>query len=175
MTANEDAIREWIDKLAIRELIERAMRYIDDQAGPLLAELFHEDGVMQLAGMVMDREGIRAIGDGHPDAAWTEPGELLKQPAGTHLSSNPIIDLYGDTATAETDMVTLNRDDTGRARITLIARYRDRLVRGEDGRWLIRNRTGVSIARPGEERTASEWERALAKMPEEMRKKFRTE
>jgi hypothetical protein len=91
------------------------------------------------------------------------------------LSSNPVIEIQGDTATAETDMVVLNRDESGRARITLVARYRDRLRRAEDGRWLITNRTGVSIARPGDEGTDSEWARALARMPEEMRGKFRVE
>lgn len=172
---DEDAAREWIDKLSIRELIERAMRYVDDHDGPRLAALFADDGVMQLAGMVMDREAIRAIGGGASPVDWTQPGELLKQPASTHLSSNPVIEIRGDTAVAETDMVVLNRDESGRARITLVARYRDRLRRAADGRWLIANRTGVSVARPGEEHTDAEWAKALARMPEEMREKFRTE
>jgi hypothetical protein len=173
--ADGDSIREWIDKLSIREVIERAMRYVDDQNGRSLAELFADDGVMQLAGMVMDRDAIMAIGAGKPPSDWTQPDELLKQPASTHLSSNPVIEIDGDTAVAETDMVVLNRDQEGRARITLVARYRDRFRRTEDGRWLITNRTGVSIARPGEERTDSEWAKALVRMPEEMRKKFRTD
>jgi len=170
-----DRLREWLDKLSIRELIERAMRYVDDQNGPRLAELFADDGVMQLAGMVMDRDAIMAIGAGKTPGDWTQPGELLKQPASAHVSSNPVIDIDGDTAVAETDMVVLNRDEDGRARITLVARYRDRLRRAENGRWLITNRTGVSVARPGEERTDSEWAKALVRMPEEMRAKFRTD
>jgi len=168
-----DAMREWVDKLAIRELIERGMRYVDDQDGKRLAELFDDDGVMQLAGMVFDRAAIKSIGLPERPASWMEPGELLKQPAGTHFSSNPVIEVDGDTATAETDLVVLSRDESGRARITLIARYRDRLRRTGDGRWLITNRTGVSIARPGEEHTDAEWAKALARMPEEMRAKFR--
>jgi hypothetical protein len=104
---------------------------------------------------------------------WTMPGELLKQPASSHLSSNPIIDVDGNRATAETDMVTLARDVTGRATIKLVARYRDRLRRDEQGRWLITNRTAVSIARPGEEGTDAEWARALAGMPEPRRASFR--
>ena len=91
---------EWLDKLEIREMIERSMRYIDDQAGQQLA---------------------------------------------------------------------------GRARITLMARYRDRLRRGDDGRWVITNRTGVSIARPGEAGTDTEWSRALDRMPDEMRARFPTD
>ena len=145
MVANEDVVRAWIDKLAIREVIERAMRCIDDQDGPRLAELFADDGVMQLAGLVMDRDAINAIGSGVPHADWTAEGELLKQPASTHLSSNPVIEITNDTATAETDMIVFNRDESGRARITLVARYRDRLRRDRHGGWLITNRTGVSI------------------------------
>ena len=44
--------REWIDKLEIRDLIERSMRYIDDKAGARFAALFDEGGVLQLAGTV---------------------------------------------------------------------------------------------------------------------------
>ena len=81
----------------------------------------------------------------------------------------------GDAATAETDMVTLIRDENGRARITLVARYRDRFRRAQGGRWLITNRTGVSIARPGEEGTDAEWARALAAMPDDVRARLRTD
>ena len=46
------ALGRWIDKLEIREIIERSVRYIDDQDGAAFAELFEEDGVLQLAGTV---------------------------------------------------------------------------------------------------------------------------
>ena len=167
-------VREWLDKLAIRELIERGMRYVDDRAGERLAELFDEDGVMQLAGAVFDRDAIRSMGVAGPRPQWTEPGELLKQPATAHFSSNPVIELDGDTATAETDMIALSRDESGRARVTMVARYRDRLRRASDGRWLITNRTAVSVARPGDEHTDAEWAKALARMPDDMRATFRT-
>jgi hypothetical protein len=169
--------REWVDKLEIREVIERSVRYIDDRAGDRLAELFDEDGVLQLAGTVFEgREALRGMFRGvSAPPPWTEPGELLKQAASTHLTSNPVIDLDGDAATAETDMVTLIRDENGRAKITLVARYRDRLRRAEGDRWLITNRTGVSIARPGEEGTDAEWARALAAMPDDVRARVRTD
>jgi hypothetical protein len=44
---------------------------------------------------------------------------------------------------------------------------------GEDGRWVITNRTAVSVARPGEERTDAEWRRVLARMPEDVQDRFR--
>jgi hypothetical protein len=164
---------QWTDKLEIRELIERSMRFADDAAGARIAELFTDDGVLQLAGTVFaGRLELREM-FGHPDPpSWTEPGELLKQPAASHWSSNPIIDVDGDKATAETDMLVVKRDENGTARITLIARYRDRFSRTESG-WLIANRTGVSIARHGEAGTDSEWVRALDRMPEHKRAKFR--
>jgi ketosteroid isomerase-like protein len=166
----------WVDKLEIREVIERSMRYIDDQAGARLGALFDEDAVLQLAGTVFaGREAIGKMFGSADPPHWTEPGELLKQPGGVHRGANPIIDVAGDTATAETDMLVLERDQEGRARITLVARYRDRFRRADDGRWLITNRTGVSIARPGEAGTDAEWARALARMSDETRARFRTD
>ena len=43
----------WVDKLEIRELIERSMRYLDDEAGGRLADLFAEEGT--------DKEWARAL------------------------------------------------------------------------------------------------------------------
>jgi hypothetical protein len=94
------------------------------------------------------------------------------QPAAAHWSSNPVIDIDGDRATAETDMIVVKRGDDGRTKITLAARYRDRLARHE-GRWLFTSRTGVSIARPGEEGTDAEWARALERMAPEDRARLR--
>ena len=71
-------------------------------------------------------------------------------------------------------MTVLTRGDDGKFTVTLVARYRDRLRRGTDGRWRIVTRTGVSLARPGQAHTDAEWARALAKMPDETRAQFRT-
>jgi ketosteroid isomerase-like protein len=42
----------WVDKLEIRELVERSVRAIDDGDAAVLADLFEDDGVLQLAGTV---------------------------------------------------------------------------------------------------------------------------
>jgi hypothetical protein len=169
------ALGRWIDKLEIREIIERSVRHIDDQDGAAFAELFEEDGVLQLAGTVFaGRDALRAmLGGATPARKWTAPGELLKQPGVMHLTTNPIVDVDGDGATAETDMIMFRRGPDGRAKIALLARYRDRLRRTDEGRWLIASRTGVSVAVPGEEGSDAEWARALAKMPDEVRATFR--
>jgi hypothetical protein len=168
---------DWVAKLEIRELLEQFMRFVDDADGTRLVELFDQDAVLQLSGTVYSgREELAALfsaSEAPERLRWTEPGELLKQPGSLHISSNPLIEVDGNSAQAETDFFVIKRDETGRARISLAGRYRDRLSRNEDGRWVITNRTGVSVARPGDEGTDAEWQRALARMPEDTRAKFR--
>jgi ketosteroid isomerase-like protein len=160
---------EWEDKLAIREMLERYMRYNDDGALDRLVALFDADAVFQVMGSVhRGHDEIRAFlaADGvfaDDKPRWTDPDQLFRQPRSMHLSSNPVIDLDGDTATAESEFVVMRRDDDGRARVTLVGRYRDRLRKNDEGRWVFVHRTGVSLARPGEAGTDSEWQRALAR------------
>jgi ketosteroid isomerase-like protein len=164
-------------KLAIREVLERYMRFNDDRAADRIAELFDENAIFQVVGqLIVGREAIRAFfggGDEQPKA-WTEPGERLKQPPSVHLSANPVIDIDGDTATSELDFLVVGRGEDGRARSTLVGRYRDHLRRLDDGRWVITSRVGVSVARPGDARTDNEWQQVLARLPEDHRARFLT-
>ncbi len=170
-------LARWVDRLEIRDLVERSVRAIDDGDAATLADLFEDDGVLQPAGTVFaGRVALLAMfGGGADRPRWTEPGGLLLQPGSMHLTTNPVIDIDDDLAAAETDMVTFVRGEDGRSRITLLARYRDRLRRGADGRWrLSEPGLGVSAGEAGRGghrlRMGAE---ALAGMPEELRTQFR--
>jgi hypothetical protein len=168
----------WLDKLRIREVMERYMRYNDDGAVDRLLALFEEDAIYQVGGRILRghaeiRDFLTQNGpfiDGRP--LWSDPGQLYKQPRSVHVSSNPVIDVYDDRANAESDFVVISRTVEGRARIDLVGRYRDRLRRSSDGEWRFVSRTGVSVARPGEEGRDNEWQTALDGMSEKERAKL---
>jgi SnoaL-like domain len=170
-------LREWLDKLKIRDLLERYMRFNDDKAADQIVELFDEDASFQVMGKVyVGREAIQAmfLGEGANRPPWTDPGELFIQPASVHISSNPVIDIDGEEASAETDFLVMHRGSDGRAYPALVGRYRDRLRRVGDGRWVIYTRSAVSVARPGQEHTDAEWAAALARMSDTDRAHLRT-
>jgi uncharacterized protein (TIGR02246 family) len=170
---------QWRDKLAIREVIEQYMRWNDDGDFASITGLFTEDATFQFFGRVLvGRDAISEFFAGvfpAPPAHWTEGGSLFVQPRSIHISSNPVIAVTDDSATAETDFQVVQRNGDGRAEVTLVGRYRDRFRRNADtGRWQIECRTGVSVARPGEEGTEAEWERAIAQMDPAMKAALRT-
>jgi uncharacterized protein (TIGR02246 family) len=170
---------QWCDKLAIREVIEQYMRWNDDGDFASIVGLFTEDATFQFFGRVLvGRDAIAEFFAGvfpAPPAHWTEGGSLFVQPRSLHISSNPIVNVVGDAATAETDFEVVQRDADGHATTTLVGRYRDRFRRDTDtGEWLIECRTGVSVARPGDEGTDAEWRGAIAKMDPAMRAALQT-
>jgi uncharacterized protein (TIGR02246 family) len=170
---------QWHDKLAIREVIEQYMRWNDDGDVTSIVGLFADDATFQFFGRVLvGRQAIAEFFAGvfpAPPVHWTEGGSLFVQPRSIHVSSNPIIAVTGDAATAETDFQVVQRNADGHPQITLVGRYRDRFRRDvATDRWLIECRTGVSVARPGEEGTDAEWRRAIEKMDPETKATLRT-
>ena len=170
---------QWRDKLAIREVIEQYMRWNDDGDFASIVGLFTDDATFQFFGRVLvGRDAISEFFAGvfpPPPTHWTAGGSLFTQPRSVHISSNPVIKVAGDEATAETDFQVVRRNADGHAEVALAGRYRDRFCRDADtGDWLIECRTGVSVARPGEEATDAEWRRAIEKMDPAMRAALRT-
>jgi SnoaL-like domain len=140
----------WLDKLAIREVLERFMRCDDDRAMDQLMELFDEEAVFQAGeGEHVGHDAIRAFiaRSEQPDPPhWTAPGELRRQPTTAHLCVNPLIEVDGDLATAESDFVVFMADESAHPFPAYVGRFRDRLRRTERGHWVITNRASVTLA-----------------------------
>jgi len=141
------------DELEIRRLLERYMRFDDDWNLSRMVSVFERDAMYRVMGKeIVGTDAIRTFlaGNGMSDDLpnWRQPGMLMSPPWTTHILSNPIIEFEDDdTALVESDFTVVERDEAGHAVIPLAGRYRDKIVRQADGRWLIRERTGVSMRR----------------------------
>ena len=58
-----------------------------------------------------------------------------------HIISSPQVQLDGDTATSQVMWSVVTHGDNGQARLTMLGRHRDELVR-EHGAWKIARRRG---------------------------------
>jgi 3-phenylpropionate/cinnamic acid dioxygenase small subunit len=128
------------------------MRFNDDKALDRMLTLFAPEAVYRVGGGEhVGHEQIaaflRSIGFREDQPRWTDDDQLMVMPRTTHVMSNPVIEVGGDRASAESDFVVLDRDERGHGRIVLIGRYRDRLRREHEGTWVFTERTGVSLAR----------------------------
>jgi ketosteroid isomerase-like protein len=148
--------RQTQDEAGIRRTLERYMRADDDRSLDGMVSCFAPDAVYRVMGREFQgHDGIRAFlgGSGFEDGLprWSDPGQLMKPPMSTHVLSNPVMEIDGDSAAVESDFSVFERDEAGHGVIVLLGRYRDRFERQADGRWLIIDRTGVSMARRTEE------------------------
>jgi uncharacterized protein (TIGR02246 family) len=120
------------DKDEIRELLARYCFALDAEWFEDMAALFTPDGVWETAfGTGSGRDGIvaqaRSIAKGRP------------RPKHVHLTTNIVIDLTGDTATARSNWMLIQNSPDGPV-IGSGGAYSDRLVK-VDGQWLFRHRT----------------------------------
>ena len=131
------------DELAIRRLVDRYFSAIDSRDADRLRECFSEDPVF--VGLARpDGSG------GHPhvgvNAVVAVLDGALAFAASCHVTGNVVVEVDGDTATADTfavAFVVLPADGAaaGPGRVTVRGlRYRDALVRTARG-WRIRRRT----------------------------------
>jgi uncharacterized protein (TIGR02246 family) len=119
------------DKDEIRELLARYCFALDADRFEEMAALFTPDGVWQTAfGTGTGRAGIVA----QARSIATGP-----RPRRVHLTTNIVIDLDGDTATARSNWALVQNTPDGPA-IGSGGAYSDRLTK-LDGRWLFRHRT----------------------------------
>jgi uncharacterized protein (TIGR02246 family) len=119
------------DKDEIRELLARYCFALDADRFEEMAALFTPDGVWQTAfGTGTGRAGIVA----QARSIATGP-----RPRRVHLTTNIVIDLDGDTATARSNWALVQNTPDGPA-IGSAGAYSDRLTK-LDGRWLFKHRT----------------------------------
>ena len=119
------------DKEEIRELLARYCFALDADEFDAMAALFTPDGVWETAfGTGTGRAGIVA------QARSIAKGD---RPRRVHLTTNIVIELEGDTATARSNWVLFQNTPDGPA-IGSGGAYFDRLVK-VDGKWFFRHRT----------------------------------
>jgi uncharacterized protein (TIGR02246 family) len=118
------------DKGEIRELLARYCFALDADRFEDMAALFTPDGVWETAfGTGTGREGIAAQARGIATGA---------RPRRIHLTTNIVIDLDGDSATARSNWTVVQNMPSGPG-ISSGGAYEDRLVK-VDGRWFFRHR-----------------------------------
>jgi uncharacterized protein (TIGR02246 family) len=119
------------DKDEIRELLARYCFALDAGRFEDMAALFTPDGVWETAfGTGTGRAGIVA----QAESIATGP-----RPRRVHLTTNIVIDLDGDTATARSNWALIQNSAAG-PMIGSGGGYEDRLVK-VDGRWFFEHRT----------------------------------
>ncbi|HEY4175169.1 MAG TPA: nuclear transport factor 2 family protein [Rhodopila sp.] len=119
------------DKDEIRELLARYCFALDADRFEDMAALFTQDGMWETAfGTGKGRAGIVA------QARSIATGE---RPRRVHLTTNIVIDLDGDTATARSNWALVQNSAAGPV-IGSGGAYADRLVK-VDGEWFFKHRT----------------------------------
>lgn len=120
------------DKDEIRELLARYCFALDADKFEEMAALFTPDGVWETAfGTGTGRAGIEAQANSIATGA---------RPRRVHLTTNIVIELDGDTATARSNWALIQNVPSGAPIIGSGGVYADRLVKA-DGRWFFRHRT----------------------------------
>ena len=123
------------DEREIRDLLIRYAQRLDLRDHHGYAALFARDGTW--SGRMGEATGPEAIEAMLVEGLGPAP-ENFRNTQNFHLMSNLLIEVDGDTATAESRLTYFARKD-GRPVAMLAGRYEDELVR-EDGRWRFKSR-----------------------------------
>jgi uncharacterized protein (TIGR02246 family) len=125
------------DEDQIRRTLSEYSQQCDDGRFAEWSELFTEDARFIVSGQVTQgRDSIRTL------MTAMMPAERR----GQHVTSNSLIDVDGDSATATTDYLFVRRTADGPA-IVATGRYHDRLGR-DGGRWRFRERSITMLGEP---------------------------
>lgn len=127
-----------LDELLIRQTLARFCLLIDDGRFDDLVSWFACDATLVVRGSAL--VGRDAIRDWF--AASNPPHKR-----GKHLTTNIVVDVYGDHADSAADFLFLNFVG-GQLKPAFVGRYTDRLVK-IDGKWLFNSRT-IAILAPAD-------------------------
>jgi hypothetical protein len=109
-------------------------RHLDAGDFASYSELFARDGEV-LLGPLGRAKGPRAIEELMTRVLAGQDGRSF------HLVTSPVVDLAGDSATAQVMWTVIARGEDDEPRVTMIGRHVDQLIR-EDGRWRFKRRVG---------------------------------
>ena len=117
----DEATEGLLHELAIRRVLEHYMRANDDRRLDDLIELFEPEAVFRMRGdTYRGRDEIRSFFESGPDRSaqprWHEPDQRLVMPRSVHLLANPVIEVTGAVARAESDFVVIDRSGERGAR-----------------------------------------------------------
>jgi hypothetical protein len=119
---------EWIDKLAIQELLARYAHAIDDLKPEAWSLCFTPDGVFQLGSQALrGRAALRAYGEVH-----------VREMRFRHLTGNFLYNVNGNEATGQASFLGTLATPRG-YKFFAQGKYTDSLVK-QDGQWLFVHR-----------------------------------
>ncbi len=160
----EERVQRIEDEAAIRQVILDYAVYLDSRNLDGYVSLFAEDGVWQNGNTIMKgRDEIRGLltgmfGEQDPDKPYT----------GTNyrIVSNVEVDLHGDTASARSRQLSIQRGENGAPTPYLSGIYEDEFIR-EDGEWKILHRKDITVMPSREEWVKQMAERRAAQAEDE--------
>lgn len=127
--ALETRLRRLEDLEQIWQLLMEYRRHLDQRDFAAYSRLFTEDG--EWFGNLGHARGPAAIEALLAQTLEVYPDDSTRT---LHLMCNPVIELDGDRATAESTWCYLTRTDADKPDLSLVGHYRDVLTR-DNGRW----------------------------------------
>lgn len=134
---SDDALRELLDKQAIRDVLSRYCRGLDRMDKEMAYAVWHEDGTAFYDGI------FEGTGHAFIDWVWEAHAAMEKH---SHQITNVLVEPNGDEATSESYVTvvlwTLPDNEGCQSELVGRGRYLDRWERRQ-GRWAIQHRTHV--------------------------------